>query len=92
VRSARFDKELRFNTGVAICTAALLSVFTGGFVACVARAGASSVISSTISQACRKKKSPMDEAMEMARSQHGHPSSSTPRVPLASTTIQKKAC
>ena len=69
----------------------LMSVFTGSIVLGVAQAAASSVVSSAISEAYKEKKSPMDEAMEVAKSQYSSP----PFITDGKTKItspQKKNC
>ena len=85
------DRDSRIRSGAAMGTALLMSIFTGSIVLGVAQAAASSVVSSAISEAYKEKKSPMDEAMEVAKSQYSSP----PFITDGKTKItspQKKNC
>ncbi len=71
--------DLAMQTGVVMCTSAILGIFTGSILVEAIRAGASFVISSAVSNAVlrktkkagrgrrNEKKSPMDKAMETAK-------------------------
>lgn len=91
VKKVYTDRDSRIRSGAAMGTALLMSVFTGSIVLGVAQAAASSVVSSAISEAYKEKKSPMDEAMEVAKSQYSSP----PFITDGKTKItspQKKNC
>ncbi len=50
------QNDIALHTGAAICAAALISVFTGGFFVEALRTGASVLVSTTVSNAIVKKK------------------------------------
>jgi len=69
IRSLPFDENLQIKSSVAFCTAAVMGLFTGSIISGVAQAAASTVVSFVVSEAIKKKKSPMDDVTREAKRQ-----------------------